>query len=185
MRELSLNVMDIAQNSIKAGATLTAIRITESAREDILSITVTDNGCGMTPEQVKSVIDPFYTTRTTRKVGLGVPLFKMEAEMTGGSFTIDSTPGVGTTLTAVFHPSHVDMIPLGDVSSVMHLLITCNPEIDFLYTRQKTAEDGTERHAELDTREVREQLGEIPFSEPEVSAWIREYIAEMEEELRS
>ena len=88
MRELSLNVMDIVQNSIRAGASLTTIRIDESVPGDTLAITVTDNGCGMSEEQVKSVIDPFFTTRTTRKVGLGVPLFKMEAEMTGGSFSV-------------------------------------------------------------------------------------------------
>lgn len=183
MRELSLNVMDIAQNSIRAGASLTTIRVDESVPGDTLSITVTDNGCGMSEEQVKSVIDPFFTTRTTRKVGLGVPLFKMEAEMTGGSFTIDSTPGAGTELTAVFRPSHVDMIPLGDIASVMHLLITCNPEIDFVYIRTKTCADGAEKQAALDTRELREQLGEVPFSEPEVSAWIRDYLLEMDGEI--
>ena len=183
MRELSLNVMDIAQNSIRAGASLTTIRVEESVPTDTLAITVEDNGCGMSEEQVKSVIDPFFTTRTTRKVGLGVPLFKMEAEMTGGSFTIDSAPGAGTTLTAVFRPSHVDMIPLGDIASVMHLLITCNPEIDFVYIRTKTCADGAERHTALDTRELREQLGEVPFSEPEVSAWIRDYLLEMDGEI--
>jgi signal transduction histidine kinase len=127
--------MDIAQNSIRAEASLTTIRVDESIPDETLSITIADNGCGMSEEQVKSVIDPFFTTRTTRKVGLGVPLFKMEAEMTGGSFNIDSTLGVGTTLTAVFKTSHVDMIPLGEIGAVMHLLITCNPEIDFLYMR--------------------------------------------------
>ena len=183
MRELSLNVMDIAQNSIRAGASLTTIRVDESIPESTLSITVADNGCGMSEEQVKSVIDPFFTTRTTRKVGLGVPLFKMEAEMTGGSFNIDSTLGVGTTLTAVFKTSHVDMIPLGEIGAVMHLLITCNPEIDFLYIRSKVNAAGEEKLLTLDTREFRAQLGEVPFSEPDVAEWIKEYIAEMESEL--
>ena len=183
MRELSLNVMDIAQNSIRAGASLTTIRVEESVPGETMAITVADNGCGMSEEQVKSVIDPFFTTRTTRKVGLGVPLFKMEAEMTGGSFNIDSTLGVGTTLTAVFKTSHVDMIPLGEIGAVMHLLITCNPEIDFLYIREKTNAAGEEKVLTLDTREFREQLGDVPFSEPDVSEWIKEYIAEMESEL--
>ena len=116
MRELSLNVMDIAQNSISAGASLITIRVEEDRPADTLSISVEDNGKGMSPETVQKVIDPFYTTRTTRSVGLGVPLFKMEAEMTGGSFQIDSQLGVGTTLTAVFKPSSVDMIPLGDIN---------------------------------------------------------------------
>ena len=112
MRELALNVMDVAQNSISAGATLITLTVEEESAADRLSITLEDNGCGMTEEQVRSVVDPFYTTRTTRKVGLGVPLFKMEAEMTGGSFSIRSQKGRGTILTAIFVPSHVDMIPL-------------------------------------------------------------------------
>ena len=102
MRELSLNVMDIAQNSISAGASLITITVEEDAELDELSISIGDNGRGMTPEQVEHVTDPFFTTRTTRSVGLGVPLFKMEAEMTGGRFSIESTLGVGTTTTAVF-----------------------------------------------------------------------------------
>ena len=102
MRELALNVMDVAQNSITAGASLVRLTVQEDSAADRLSITLEDNGCGMTQEQVKSVIDPFYTTRTTRKVGLGVPLFKMEAEMTGGSFSIRSQKGEGTVLTAQF-----------------------------------------------------------------------------------
>lgn len=185
MRELSLNVMDIAQNSIRAGATLTTIRVSESIVQDTLSISVEDNGCGMTAEQVQHVIDPFFTTRTTRKVGLGVPLFKMEAEMTGGSFEIDSTPNVGTKLTAVFHPSNVDMIPLGDIGGTIHLLITCNPDLDFLYIRTRAVSESDVKTMSLDTRELRGQLGEVPLNAPEVSGWIQEYIVEMESELLS
>ena len=179
MRELSLNVMDIVQNSVRAGASLITVRVVESKKHDTLTITITDNGCGMSAEQVKSVIDPFFTTRTTRKVGLGVPLFKMEAEMTGGSFQIDSEKGKGTKVPAVFRPSHVDMIPLGDIASVIHLLITCNPELDFLFTHSVE-----EKEITLDTRTLREQLESVPFTEPAVSAWIREYLAEAEEELK-
>mgnify|MGYP000428073364 CR=1 FL=1 len=172
MRELSLNVMDIVQNSVRAGASLITVQVAESKKHDTLTITITDNGCGMSAEQVKSVIDPFFTTRTTRKVGLGVPLFKMEAEMTGGSFQIDSEEGKGTKVTA-------DMIPLGDIASVIHLLITCNPELDFLFTHSIE-----EKEITLDTRTLREQLEGVPFTEPAVSAWIREYLAEAEEELK-
>lgn len=179
MRELSLNVMDIVQNSVRAGASLITVQVAESKKHDTLTITITDNGCGMSAEQVKSVIDPFFTTRTTRKVGLGVPLFKMEAEMTGGSFQIDSEEGKGTKVTAVFRPSHVDMIPLGDIASVIHLLVTCNPELDFLFTHSVE-----EKEITLDTRMLREQLEGVPFTEPAVSAWIREYLAEAEEELK-
>ncbi len=133
MRELSLNVMDIAQNSISAGASLITITVVETRPGDTLSISVEDNGKGMSEETVKKVIDPFYTTRTTRSVGLGVPLFKMEAEMTGGSFTIQSELGVGTNLTAVFKPSSVDMIPLGDINGTVQLLISCNPRVGFYF----------------------------------------------------
>ena len=185
MRELSLNVMDIVQNSVRAGASRITVQVAESEKHDTLTIAITDNGCGMSAEQVKNVIDPFFTTRTTRKVGLGVPLFKMEAEMTGGSFRIDSEEGKGTTVTAVFRPSHVDMIPLGDIASVIHLLITCNPEIDFLFIHRTETADGKEKEITLDTRELRKQLEDVSFAEPEVSSWIREYLAEAEEELRA
>lgn len=174
MRELALNVMDVAQNSISAGASLIQLTVEEDSRADRLSITLEDNGCGMTEEQVKSVVDPFYTTRTTRKVGLGVPLFKMEAEMTGGSFAIRSQKGKGTVLTAVFVPSHVDMIPLGDIGGTVHLLITCNPEQDFVFRRRR---DGAE--FALDTRELRQVLGEsVPLNAPEVSQWIQGFLEE-------
>lgn len=184
MRELSLNVMDIVQNSISAGASLITIQVEESAPEDLLSISVTDNGCGMTREQVEHVIDPFYTTRTTRSVGLGVPLFKMEAEMTGGSFQIDSEKGKGTTLTAAFKPSSVDMIPLGDISGTVQLLISCNPNLDFIFTRSYKNGTGEKREFSLKTQELREALGgEVPLDSPDVVLWIKEFLAEQTEEL--
>ena len=184
MRELSLNVMDIAQNSISAGASLITIRVEEDRPADTLSISVEDNGKGMSPETVQKVIDPFYTTRTTRSVGLGVPLFKMEAEMTGGSFQIDSQLGVGTTRTAGFKPSSVDMIPLGDISGTVQLLISCNPDRDFLFTRQRRGEDGTQRDFALDTRELRQVLGDdVPLDSPDVVLWIKEFLEEQTGEL--
>lgn len=184
MRELSLNVMDIVQNSISAKASRIEIHISESVPEDFLKITITDNGKGMTQEQVRSVTDPFYTTRTTRPVGLGIPLFKMEAEMTGGSFTISSELGIGTSLTAAFVPSHIDMIPLGDINSTILPLITGNPEINFVYTRSYTPKDGETREFSLETRELKEVLGEdVPLSSPEVVLWIKEYLKENTEEL--
>lgn len=179
MRELSLNVMDVAQNSISAGASLITIEAQEDSALDRLVIRVLDNGCGMTKEQVKRVTDPFYTTRTTRRVGLGIPLFQMEAEMTGGSLEISSEPGKGTQLTAVFVPSHIDMIPLGDLEETIHLLITCNPQIDFIYRRGLNARAFT-----VDTRELRGLLGnEVPLNSPEVSIWLREYLIEQKQSL--
>ena len=174
MRELALNVMDVAQNSISAGASLITLTVEEDLAADRLTITLEDNGCGMTEEQVRSVIDPFYTTRTTRKVGLGVPLFKMEAEMTGGSFSIRSQKGTGTVLSAVFVPSHVDMIPLGDISGTVRLLVTCNPTLDFVFRRTRDGREFT-----MDTRELRQILGEdVPLNDPEVSEWIAGYLEE-------
>ena len=184
MRELSLNVMDIVQNSISAGASLITIEVDEDLPEDRLSIRIEDNGCGMTPEQVKSVVDPFYTTRTTRSVGLGVPLFKMEAEMTGGSFEIDSEKGKGTKQTAVFKPSSVDMIPLGDIGGTVQLLISCNPNLDFVFTRRRTGSDGTAEGFSLKTAELREVLGEdVPLDAPDVVLWIKDFLQEQTEEL--
>lgn len=184
MRELSLNVMDIAQNSISAGAALITITVEEDEALDELSISIGDNGRGMTPEQVQHVTDPFFTTRTTRSVGLGVPLFKMEAEMTGGRFSIESTVGVGTTTTAVFKPSSVDMIPLGDINGTVNMLVMMNPDLDFLYTRRYTPAGGERREFALDTRELRTVLGEdVPLNLPDVTQWVKDYLSENTSEL--
>ena len=112
MQEISLNILDIAQNSVRAGASLIEIEITEDTDNDLFSFSIKDNGCGMSEEMVKSVMDPFVTTRTTRRVGLGIPLLLQSARSTGGDVTIDSTVGVGTTLTATFSHGHIDRQPL-------------------------------------------------------------------------
>ena len=172
-------MMDIAQNSISAGASLITIRVEEDRPADTLSISVEDNGKGMSPETVQKVIDPFYTTRTTRSVGLGVPLFKMEAEMTGGSFQIDSELGVGTTLTAVFKPSSVDMIPLGGHQwhgAAAHLL---QPNAGFHLPPVPSHRGGERREFSLQTAKLREVLGEdVPLDTPDVVLWIKDYLAE-------
>ncbi|WP_316608931.1 ATP-binding protein [uncultured Ruminococcus sp.] len=173
MRELSLNVMDVAQNSVRAEADLVTVKVEESDKDDFLTITIADNGCGMTQEQVQQVIDPFFTTRTTRKVGLGVPLFKLSAEQTGGSFDIQSEKGVGTTTTATYVKSHVDMTPLGDINDTMKILIQCNPEIDFIFIHSTDNGSFT-----LDTRELREVLGDVSLDTPDVLEWIADYLEE-------
>ena len=184
MRELSLNVMDLAQNSISAGASLITVAVEEDLGADTLSISISDNGKGMSPEQVEHVTDPFFTTRTTRSVGLGVPLFKMEAEMTGGHFSIESTLGVGTTTTAVFKPSSVDMIPLGDINGTVNMLVMMNPGLDFVYTRKIRLESGEEREFDLRTQELRQVLGEdVPLNAPDVTQWVKEYLEENTAEL--
>lgn len=173
MRELSLNVMDVAQNSVRAEATTVRITVEESDREDRLTISIADDGCGMTDEQVQQVIDPFFTTRTTRKVGLGVPLFKLSAEQTGGSFDIRSQQGVGTTTTATYVKSHVDMTPLGDINSTVKILIQCNPDIDFVFTHSTDIGSFT-----LDTGELREVLEGVSLDTPDVLEWITDYLEE-------
>lgn len=174
MRELSLNVMDIAQNSVRAEATLIMITVEESKKTDLMTITIEDNGCGMTDEQVQSVIDPFFTSRSTRKVGLGIPLFKLASEQTGGTFDIQSKPGEGTKTSASFYMSSIDMTPLGDINSTISILIRCNPDIDFIFTHSTDLDSFT-----LDTRELREVLGEdVPLDTPDVLSWIEEYLKE-------
>lgn len=170
MKELSLNVLDIAENSTKAGASL--VRITLSEVGNVLTLTIADDGCGMSPETAEQVTDPFYTTRTTRRVGLGLPLLKLAAEQTGGTMTLRSSmqpQDHGTTVTASFHTDHIDAEPLGDVVSTVVTLVQGHPDTDFLFIHEK---DGTELAA-LDTREVRAVLGgDVPLSEPAVLDWI-------------
>ncbi|MDR1131679.1 MAG: ATP-binding protein [Oscillospiraceae bacterium] len=173
MQELSMNILDVAENAVRAGASLIEITITEQSGADRLSVTIRDNGCGMTPEQLKNVTDPFFTTRTTRRVGLGVPFFKMAAELTGGSFEIDSAPGQGTAVRADFIASSVDLMPLGDINETVAALIHANPHIDFVYTRR--FEDS---EMQLDTRDFRRILDGIALNDPQVSGFIREFLAE-------
>lgn len=173
MQELSLNVLDIAQNSIRAGADLITIRVEERTADHFMVISVSDNGCGMSEEQVARVKDPFFTTRTTRKVGLGVPLFRMSAESTGGSFDIESELGVGTTTTARYFTDHLDMLPLGDMTATMTSLISVNPDLDFVYVRSVDDQSFT-----LDTRELRAVLEGVPLNTPDVLIFIRDMIDE-------
>ena len=173
MRELSLNVLDIVQNSITANANLIEIELIEEMNNDILKINIFDNGKGMTDEQIKSVTDPFYTTRTTRKIGLGIPLFKMAAEMSGGSFKIESTVGSGTKIYTSYIHSSIDRMPVGNINETVSMLIRMNPDIDFVYTHTFN-----EKSYSLDTRELREQLEDVPLDTPEVIDWINDYLTE-------
>ncbi|MFA9381024.1 MAG: sensor histidine kinase [Acetanaerobacterium sp.] len=179
MQELSLNVLDIAQNSVKADASLIEITVEEFAVDDTLAITIADNGHGMDGETAEKAADPFYTTRTTRKVGLGLSFFKMAALMTDGSFNITSAPGRGTTVKAVFGLTHIDRMPLGDMCETMTALISCNPRIDFVYTH--TVTDAHKKDGDtfvLDTRQFKEILGEVPLDSPEVIAFAKDYISQ-------
>ncbi len=174
MRELSLNVLDIAQNSVSAGASLIEIFLAADTRADCMSIEIKDNGRGMSEDFLKRITDPFTTTRTTRKVGMGIPLFKYSAESAGGSFSIRSQKGAGTAVKASYKISHIDRMPLGDMESTLTTLISMSPDIDFVF---KADIDGTE--AALDTREMREVLGdEAELNNPEILDFIKNYIKE-------
>ena len=177
MKELSLNILDISENSVKAKATLVEITLDET--EEALTISITDNGTGMTEEVRRSVVDPFYTTRTTRKVGLGIPLFKFAAEQTGGGIEIisrhinDFPDEHGTTVKATFYKKHIDYTPLGDVISTVTTLIQGHADIDFHY--RHVYEDRT---VDFDTREVRSVLEDIPLDSYEILLWIKENLEE-------
>ena len=178
MKELSLNILDITGNSVKAGAK--DIHITISESDDLFTLTIEDNGCGMSEEMVRSVTDPFCTTRTTRKVGLGIPLLKLAAEQTGGSISIKSRQKElhpedhGTCVTAEFFKNHIDFTPLGDIVSTLTTLIQGSPEIDFYFLH--TTQD---REVSLNTPELREVLGEdVPLNCFEVIQWIAQNLRE-------
>ena len=181
MKELSLNILDIAENSVKAGATEVRIELEET--KETLKITVSDNGSGMKEDFLRAVTDPFTTTRTTRKVGLGIPLLKMEAEMTGGSLSINSKhidefpDDHGTVTSALFYKNHIDFIPLGDVISSLTVLIQGSPEMRWIYSH--TLPGG---EVALDTDELAAVLGDVPLNTPDVLTWISEYLKEQYEE---
>lgn len=179
MRELSLNVLDIAQNSISANASLIEIAVIEDTVKKELLIRILDNGKGMTPEQVANVQDPFFTTRTTRRVGMGIPLFKLAAEQTGGGLTIKSEVGKGTDVETVFKTDSIDFTPLGDINSTIIMLITMNTDRDFIYRYGIDENEFT-----LSTAELKGILGGVPLDEPSVAQWIREYLQEQTEIIR-
>lgn len=171
-------MLDVAQNSISAGASLIEIEILRDTAEHKLFIGIYDNGCGMTEEQTRQVMDPFFTTRTTRKVGMGIPLFKLAAEQTGGSLEIESEVGKGTRVKTVFNTDSIDFTPLGDINSTIITLITMNTDRDFIYTF------GIDnKKFILSTSELKSILGGVPLSEPEVAAWIKDYIEEQTENI--
>lgn len=178
MKELSLNILDIAMNSVRAEAKNIEINITET--ETLLEVVIKDDGFGMSAETLKRVIDPFCTTRTTRKVGLGIPFYKLAAEQTGGSVEICSIPreedseNCGTVVVANFIKSHIDCLPLGDIISTVCTLIQGSPDIDFVFTHNSVR---------LSTKELREVLGDVSLSSPEVLTWIKEYLSEQYNEI--
>jgi len=168
MRELSLHLLDIAENGVSAGAQNITITIVEDLRTDRLKLAVKDDGRGMDAAMVEQVTNPFITTRTTRKVGLGIPLLKLAAEMCDGGLTVESTPGVGTTVNVDFQRSHIDRMPLGDVVGTMLSLLVGWPQVHWILRYRVDDEEFV-----FDDAPIKEELGDLPLSDPEVLTFLR------------
>lgn len=171
MEELSLHILDIVENSISAGASLVKIVVEINEAEDLVKIVVEDNGRGMDEKELKRAVDPFYSSKADKKVGLGLPMFAQVAEACGGYLKIESEQGKGTKVTALMKFSHVDRPPLGDLSSTIFSIIIGHPNADFL-TEIKT----NEGKVRIDTREIKEILGKDSFFHPEIIKFIKESI---------
>ncbi|MGD0820360.1 MAG: sensor histidine kinase [Desulfomonilia bacterium] len=178
MLELALHVLDIAENSSRAQASLIEITIAEDLERDIFSLEIKDNGQGMDAQTMEKALDPFYTTKKVRRIGLGLPMLKQAANTAQGRFSLQSEVGKGTVVHAEFKYSHIDRQPLGDIAGVITMLILGNPDIDIIYTHRR---DGNTYI--LDTRELREGLGDVPLNNMEVLNLIRDNIREGLEEL--
>jgi len=168
MEDLSLHILDIAEKSVAAGAKTIAIAVEEDIKNDILVMEIKDDGKGLDEETMKMVTDPFFTTKSVRKVGLGLPFLKQAADECEGRFSISSKEGQGTTITASFKLSHIDRKPLGDMGATVMVLIAGNPKIDFEFEYKKNG-----RHYSLNTREIKDELTGIPINSPEVLKIIR------------
>lgn len=171
MRELSLHLLDIAENSIAAEAKNIKISVAEDSKVDLLQMSVEDDGRGMNAEMVARVIDPFTTTRTTRKVGLGIPLLKAAAEACNGFLSIESQPGKGTVLSVQFQRNHIDRMPLGDlVTTILNLVVT-NPQIHWIFEYRFN-----DRLFTFDDNLIKSELGDIPLTEPDILNFIKEML---------
>jgi hypothetical protein len=173
MLTLAAHILDIAENSVRAGATLIEISIDEDSQKDELTIEIRDDGHGMSQEVLHKVLDPFFTTKTVRRVGLGIPLLKDAAERAGGALHLISQENQGTKIKATFGLHHLDRQPLGDISSIMTILIIANSEVDFFYKYRHN-----DRRFEMDTREIRKEIDDLPINHPEVIKYIRGAIEE-------
>jgi hypothetical protein len=173
MRELSLNILDIIQNSAAAGATKIDVGVIVDTGANTLEIRVSDNGSGMSEQMVAKALDPFTTTRTTRKVGLGLPLLSQAAQISGGYMSIDSKPGAGTAVEAVFGLNNIDREPFGDITSTLITVVAAYPEIALTY-RQSV--DGSEFI--FDSESLNKELIDVPINDPIVLKWLRDYIGE-------
>ncbi|MDZ7699822.1 MAG: ATP-binding protein [Deltaproteobacteria bacterium] len=172
MEDLSLHILDIVENATTAGATRVEIRIIEDTKSDLLQITIKDDGHGMDSQTLKGVTDPFVTSRTTRRVGLGIPLFEQAAREAGGRLSVASEAGLGTELTATFQAGHIDRKPMGDMGATLVSLIAGNPDVDFVYEYKR---DG--KRTSLDTRSIKDEIeGFSTISDPKILQLIQEMV---------
>jgi hypothetical protein len=172
VRELSLHLLDIAENSVAANATQVKLTVIEDEQTDLLQMSVEDNGKGMDAETVAKITDPFVTSRTTRKVGLGLPLLKEAAEACNGFLKISSQPGIGTQVKVQFQRSHIDRMPLGNLAETYVQLLILNPQINWIFVYHFN-----ENVFELDDREIKPNLEGIALTEPDIIAALRKMIA--------
>ena len=171
MKEISLNILDVAQNSLRANATEINILVFFDTAADRLTVSIKDNGCGMSQEFVSRVLDPFTTTRTTRRVGLGLPLFRQSALEAGGDFSIESREGKGTEVAAWFRTSHIDRMPLGDLGGTVTTLLNANDSVRYILVYRVD-----DREFVFDTEQAKKILQDVPLSAPEVAAFLEDYI---------
>lgn len=173
MQDLSLHILDIVENSLAAGARRVEIRIEENLKEDRMMIEIVDDGCGMDEEMMRRALDPFFTTKTVRRVGLGLPLLSESCRMSNGELCLQSSPGQGTKVRATFQHSHIDRKPLGNMTDTLITLLAGHPEVDFLYEHRKD-----DACFSLDSREIKAGLDEVPLNEPRVISALRSHIQE-------
>lgn len=178
MREIALHLMDIAENSVAAGGRNIRIAVHEDLQGDLLTATVADDGRGMDEETARRVMDPFYTTRTTRKVGLGIPLLKLAAETSGGGLSLVTEAGKGAKIEAHFRHSHIDRMPLGDLASTFLALLVSHPNIHWVFDYKTTDKNGNADNFEFDDAELKNELGDMPLTEPEILKFVRGLIEE-------
>jgi len=181
MKTLSYHILDITENCSRANATVIKLEISEDHSSDRYCIQIEDNGDGMSEEMLKNVHDPFFTSRNTRKVGLGIPLFKQNALQSGGNFLIDSKPGKGTIVKATFGLTNIDRPPVGDLpDTIVWLIASFDKPIRFVYTHKTDSGE-----YKFDTDEIRKALDNIAFSLPEIRSMLKEMIQENLAEIKA
>ncbi len=173
MRDISLHILDIAQNSLSAGASTVTVTVTRRSEENLLKTEICDDGRGMDEQMLVTVTDPFVTTRTTRKVGLGLPLLRAASERSGGALRVRSSPGQGTMVSATFEYDNIDRPPLGNVAETAISLVVTNPEVRFILRYEVD-----DKSFLFDTGVIAAELGDVPVNEPLVIEWMKQYLDE-------